>query len=117
MKKIVGLLMMMFIFQGIAQDKIKKVEIINVQTSALCGACKDRIEEKLNYTKGIIYSELDLETKKIEIKYKTKKISAEDIKTIISLIGYHADDVKRNKEAFDSLPECCRDENAACSKR
>jgi len=116
MNKVIGVLMVMFVFQGIAQT-VKKVEVVEIQTSALCGECKERIEDKLNYTKGIKFAELNLDNKVISVKYKTKDISSSQIKEIISMIGYHADDVERNKAAFDALPGCCRDANATCTKK
>ena len=55
-----------------------------IQTSAECGSCKIRIEDKLNYTKGIKFSELNLKDKKVKVKYSTKKISLDQIKKVIS---------------------------------
>lgn len=91
-----------------AQEKKSKIETIVLQTSAECGDCKDRIEEKLNYTKGVKFAELDLETKKVTIKYSPKKISSQQIKEIISSIGYDADDVKADPEKVKKLPACCQ---------
>jgi mercuric ion binding protein len=34
----------------------KKVEEAVIQTSAQCGDCKERIEGKLNYTKGVVFA-------------------------------------------------------------
>ena len=108
--------MIMFVFQGMAQ-KTKKVEMIEIQTSALCGECKERIEDKLNFTKGIVFADLNLDNKVVTVKYKTKHMTANQVKEIISMIGYHADDVKRDAESFNDLPGCCRDENASCTKK
>lgn len=116
MKKVIGIIMMMFVFQGMAQ-KIKKVQIVEIQTSALCGECKERIENKLNFTKGIVFADLDLETKIVTVKYKTKHINVDEVKDVISKIGYHAGDVKRDKKSFSKLPGCCQDENATCTKK
>jgi len=91
-------------------QKARKKETITIQTSAECGQCKTRIESKLNYTKGILFAELDLETKKATVKYKTKKIDAEKIKKLIATIGYDADEVKAKKEDVEKLPKCCQPE-------
>lgn len=40
-----------------------KFETVVIQTSAECGDCEDRIESMLNYTKGVKFSELDIESK------------------------------------------------------
>ena len=92
-----------------AQETVKKkTEIIVIQTSAECGKCKDRIENALNYTKGIVYAELDNETKKVTVKYKTAVLSDSQIKQKIAEIGYDADEVKAKEEAVNKLPTCCK---------
>ena len=86
----------------------KKVEEAVIQTSAQCGDCKQRIESKLNYTKGVVFAELDLESKKVTVRYKTKSISLQQIKQTIASIGYSADDVKAKEEDVLKLPKCCQ---------
>ena len=112
MNKLKGILVLfaMFAFlNGMAQEKVgEKVKTVKIQTSAICGMCKKRIEKELNYTKGIIFAELDVETAELTVKYKTKHISADDIRQILASIGYDADDVKKNEEAHAALPKCCR---------
>lgn len=92
---------------GIANGQSTK-PTISIQTNAQCGDCKERIEEALNYTNGVIYAELDLDTKKVEVKYKSKKISEQEIKQIISKLGYNADEVKADKDSQSKLPTCCQ---------
>lgn len=91
-----------------AFGQTKKVETATILTSAECGDCKERIEEVLNYTNGIQFAELDVPSKVVTVKFKTKKISLEEIRTIISEIGYDADDVKANAEKQKALPMCCQ---------
>jgi copper chaperone CopZ len=86
----------------------KKIEETIIQTSAQCGDCKDRIESKLNYMKGVVFAELDLESKKVTVRYKTKSISLQEIKQAIASIGYSADDVKAKEEDVLKLPKCCQ---------
>ena len=87
--------------------------IIGIKTSVIC-ECHGNLITKLNYTKGVVYAELDLETQIVTVKYKTNSISDYQIRQIISKIGYHADDIKRNELAFKNLPACCSDVNAVC---
>lgn len=112
--KILSIFALLFIsFSASAQTEVKakaKKNTITFLTSAVCGMCEDRIEEKLNYTKGIIFSELDVESKKLTVRYKTKQITAEEIKQIVADLGYDADKTKRNTAAFDALPKCCQSE-------
>ncbi len=85
-----------------------KSQTIQIQTSAQCGDCKNRIENALNYTKGISYAELNMETKKVEIKFNPKKTDYDKIKAILSKIGYDADDQKADQQAVLALPKCCQ---------
>ena len=79
------------------QEKEKGSETAVIKTNAECGSCKERIESKLNYTKGITFAELNLETKDLTVKFKSKKISLDEIRKIVSEIGYDADSVKANR--------------------
>ena len=91
-----------------AQEKKGKTETVVIQTSAECGDCKDRIENGLNYTKGIVFAELDLETKKVTVKFNTKKITLQQVKEKINSIGYDADEMKADPAAVQKLPACCQ---------
>lgn len=93
---------------SMAKPPKAKVQEIVYETSAECGDCKERIEGKLNYTKGIVFADLDYKTQKLTVKFKTDKISSEDIKKIVSELGYDIDDVKANPEAQAKLPSCCQ---------
>jgi len=86
----------------------QKPLVITIQTSAQCGDCKQRIESTLNQTKGVVYAELNLETKVVEVKYKPSKTNAAAIKTALINIGYDADDRKANPSAQKALPLCCQ---------
>ena len=79
-----------------------------IQTSAECGSCKTRLEETLNYTKGVKFAELNLADKKLTVGYNPKKISLDDIRKIISETGYDADKVKANPKSVEKLPACCK---------
>lgn len=112
MKKVVGL---MFVFIMIAsfttKNEVKKEGAVKTSTwltSAVCGECKERIEKELNYTKGIVFAELDVDTKVVTVKYKTSIIDEAGVIALINNLGYDAGDSKRNEEAFSKLPKCCQ---------
>lgn len=107
MKNTLLIIALLFIGNGFAQENKKTAEIV-IMTSAECGTCKKVLEEKLNYTKGIRFAELDVATKKLTVAYSTKKISADEIRKIISETGYDADDVPANVGSQQSLPTCCQ---------
>jgi periplasmic mercuric ion binding protein len=102
------LFVMAVCFSQVLFSQQAKKQTIIIQTSAQCGECKERIEGALNYTKGVKFAELDLENKKVSVKYKTKKINAQEIKDIIAKIGYDADETKANADAVKKLPKCCQ---------
>ena len=56
-----------------------KTETIVFQTSAQCGMCKERIEDVLNFVPGVQFAELNLKDMSLKIKYRAKKISAEEL--------------------------------------
>lgn len=93
--------------QAVFSQQAKKQTIV-IQTSAQCDDCKERIEGALNYTKGVKFADLDLETKKVTVQFLTKKTSLETIKAIIAKIGYDADEVKADITAVQKLPKCCQ---------
>ena len=107
MKSLLVVVFLMLGFTIFSQEKSKN-QVIVIQTSAECGQCKERIENQLNYTKGIKYAELNLEDLKLTVKYNSSKITLEEIKTQITKLGYDANDVKAEKEAYQKLPKCCQ---------
>ena len=109
MKNLLFLFICLIGFQTVnAQEKKKGNETVIIQTSAQCGDCKERIEELLNYSKGVTFAELDLVTKKVTVKFNPSKISLSEIKKKISDLGYDADEVKANAEGIKKLPACCQ---------
>lgn len=97
---------------GITQEKetkkSKEIKVLEVQTSAQCEMCKDRIEKNMAYEKGVKFVELNLETKVLTLKYREDKTTPEDLRKAISKIGYDADDVEADPIAYEKLPACCQ---------
>ena len=85
-------------------------EIVKILTSAPCVGicCKDRIEQEMQFTKGVRAVDLDIESGILTVTFKTNKTDADKLRKAVSLIGYNADDVKANKKAHDKLPSCCQ---------
>ena len=103
MKKIIIALFSILTINAWAQK-----ETVQIKTSAQCEMCKDRIVEELQFTKGVTAVALDVESQMLTVTFKTKKNSVENIRTIISSIGYDADEVRAEKSAHDNLPGCCQ---------
>ena len=93
-----------------AQDKQKKkkVETIEIQSSVVCGMCEERVIENMAFEKGVKDVKVDLETKVITLTYKTNKTDEETLKKAITKIGYDADELEADPEAYEKLPACCK---------
>lgn len=91
--------------QATAQKNTEKIEIL---TSAQCEMCKNRIETAMAFEKGIISSELNLETKVLTVIYKIGKTTPDKIRIAINKVGYDADGTPANVKAYNKLPPCCK---------
>ena len=103
-----SILIMIAIFTVGLTFEQSKVETITIKTSAVCDMCKEKIENELNYTKGVKFAELEVETKMLTVKFKTDKISKDRIVSIVNSIGYDADGKEGDKKAYAELPGCCK---------
>ncbi|QQS28421.1 MAG: heavy-metal-associated domain-containing protein [Sphingobacteriales bacterium] len=92
-----------------------KSETVEILTSAICDMCEERIEKAVYNTKGVKAVNLDLDTKIATVKFNPKKVSADEIRTVISNAGYRADELPANETAYNKLPGCCK-APGACSK-
>lgn len=101
------LLMMLIITGSVTAQESKKITVI-IQTSAQCEQCKTRIEKALAFERGVISSNLDLETKAVTIEYKKGKTTLDALRKAIAAVGYDADEVKADEKAYASLPGCCK---------
>ena len=95
-----------FSFNASAQKK-EKAEV-KIKTSAQCEDCQKRIEDRLNFTKGVKSAKLDVKTKIVTVVYDPAKTSPEKLKEAISKGGYDADDMPANEKAYKRLPTCCQ---------
>ena len=82
MKNTITIITIFFAFALSAQ---KQQDTIMVD--GLCDMCKTRIETCLD-VKGVWFAEWDIETKKLFIVYKPKKISKEEIGALLNGVGH-----------------------------
>ena len=80
---------------------------ITILTTAQCGECKENIEKALLEERGVKFAQLDIKSKQVKVIYNAKKITPEQIRNAISLVGYDADDVPADEEAVKRLSPCC----------
>ena len=104
------ILALMFVFIGINAYTQKNEKIVTavIQTSAECEQCEERLETGLNYTKGVKFAELDMQTMKLTVKFRSDQITLAEIKAKIAALGYDADEVKADPKAQSELPACCK---------
>ncbi len=113
MKTALTIILFYIILTGHSQDQVNpkpesKFEEIKIKTSAQCQMCKERIESGLSFEKGIKTAILNLEDKVLTVKFRTEKTDAEKIRKAVSKLGYDADNVAADPEAYESLPACCK---------
>jgi outer membrane receptor for ferrienterochelin and colicin/copper chaperone CopZ len=89
-------------------DHPKDAAEIGIRTSAQCGMCKTTIDEGLEKVDGVYHASLDMKTKIVNIHYDAKKTNPDALRKAITELGYNADDMKRNEDIHDGLPECCK---------
>jgi copper chaperone CopZ len=77
--------------------------------TARCKTCEKTLNSALSKVEGIITADVDVHDKIVNIKYLSSVTSPGKIREAISKAGYDADEIKRNEQAYQNLPECCRD--------
>lgn len=105
MKKIL-ITLSLVAFAFLAEAQVKTVAI---QTSAVCEMCKKTLERDLSFEKGVKTVNLDLETMVLNVAYLDAKTDPETLRKRVTLVGYHADSLKRDPKAYEKLDPCCKD--------
>ncbi len=114
MKKTLFAAMTALFIISLSLNVFAEVKTVEIKTSAVCGDCKTRIESATKDLKGVLESNLNLESKIATVKYDDSKTNPGKIRKGISYAGYQADDFKANKKAYSKLPAKCK-ASACCS--
>ena len=102
----------LFTFTLSAQNS--KNEKAVIQTTIHCDHCKacetcgQSFQENLYKIKGLKMYELDEEAMTLTVHFNGKKTTLEEIKTAITKLGYDADEMKADAEAYEKLDSCCK---------
>jgi copper chaperone CopZ len=92
-----------------ARAQQKKPLTVKIQTpTAQCEACKQRLEEYLKYEEGVTKVVAYPRSRYTMVTYLADRTNIENIKTAIANLGYDADDVPADPEAFMKLPKTCK---------
>ena len=97
------------LFFGLAACSSKNTEkaVIKIPTS-ICGECARTIRTAVMKVNGVTEAEINTDTKMAVIEYIPTVVKVADLERSIVLAGYDANDKKRDPEAYDKLPECCK---------
>jgi periplasmic mercuric ion binding protein len=94
---------------GTVSAQQKKPVTVKIQTpGAQCNECKRRIEEYLKYEEGVTKVLVYPYSKYTQVTYLADRTNIENIKTAIANLGYDADDVKAEADAYKKLPKTCK---------
>jgi copper chaperone CopZ len=102
-----SLICFLFIFS--AQAQVKPILNAIIKTpDVLCENCKARIEGNLKKYDGVLSVLVNYRKGEVRVKYLSDRTDIEQIKTAISNLGYDADDVSANPDAYKRLPNACK---------
>jgi len=109
MKKfqLLAFLLVGFVTVSLAQQKVVKTVVIKTPT-VQCDNCKKRIENYMSHEEGIQKVVVDFKKKTTTVTYLTDRTNPENIKTLIANVGYDADDITAEPDAYKRLPSCCK---------
>jgi copper chaperone CopZ len=82
--------------------------VANIKTRAVCDMCKETLEKAMAYEKGVKKSDLNVESKIFTVTFDPKKTSLQKIRIAITKVGYDADGLAADKNAYDNLNPCCK---------
>lgn len=96
-------------FSSCAQEGQAKVEevAINVPTAS-CEMCAETITKAVKAVDGVKGATVDLEKKIVHVKYVATMAKQADLELAVAKSGYDANSTKRDSEAYESLPACCK---------
>ena len=97
----------LLITTGFAQQKPIAKAVIQTPT-VQCEACKDRIEQHLFKEDGISSVKADYRKHTVTVTYYKDRTNIENIKTSLANLGYDADGVTADEEAYKRLPKTCQ---------
>jgi copper chaperone CopZ len=92
----------------------KKNQKATIKTNVYCDHCKQcetcgkSFQSELLKVKGLKMMELDEKAMTITVFYDGRKTNLDSIKTAISNLGYDADELKANPDAYEKLDGCCK---------
>lgn len=85
-----------------------KASKVKIRTSIQCGQCVDRINAELPQLKGVKSVQYDLTKKLVIVRFMESEVTPDQIRTQLTKIGYDADGMAADPQAYQNLPACCQ---------
>jgi copper chaperone CopZ len=115
------LFLSIFCFQGISSinytSLVEDEKQFDIKTTLNCKVCEETIVEALESIDGVTYYGIDYENQVIDIKYTPMLITEEDIVNSILELGLPVNKVDGDKDAYNELPDCCKNVEDQKGKR
>ena len=96
-----------FGFSAFTQQKSTQKAVINTP-GAQCEACKSRIENFLVHEYGVSSVKADYKKHTVTVIWYKDRTNIENIKTALANMGYDADDITAEPDAYKRLPKTCQ---------
>src|SRR5438067_45647 len=107
--KTISLLLLSVFTVVVASAQQKGMQKAVIQTPTVnCEACKTRIENRLIHDYGMNTVKADYRKHTVTVTWYTDRTNIENIKTSLANIGYDADDVAADPDAYKRLPKTCQ---------
>ncbi|MDI6767685.1 MAG: heavy metal-associated domain-containing protein [Bacteroidota bacterium] len=105
------LFIFVFLFIGCKKNENTELAVIKVPT-IVCDMCETTIKKAIfSNLEGVKDVTFDPEAKTVAVTYVPKQTNIETIEITITRAGYDANDRKRDPEAYENLPDCCKHQN------
>lgn len=109
MKPFLLVVPLLFFFTPLAFSQQKAVQKAIIATPGVqCEACKTRIENRLVHEYGVSSVKADFKRHTVTVVWYTDRTNIENIKTALANMGYDADDITAEPEAYKRLPKTCQ---------
>jgi periplasmic mercuric ion binding protein len=109
MNSVILSLIMITGFTASTYAQQKAIQKAVIQTPGVqCEACKTRIENHLAHEYGVSSVRADYRRHTVTVTWYTDRTNIENIKTALANLGYDADDVTADPDAYKRLPITCQ---------
>ena len=109
MKKLSLILISLFGLVSITMaQQTNTVKAVISTPTIQCEMCKKKIQNYVSRQNGIKSVVVNLKNKTTTVTWIPDSTNIEEVKASIASVGYDADDVKADEEAYKKLPACCK---------